>query len=75
MADRMSEKELYDFAASFLPAAGQTMLYADFDRAVRGSAHPEAINYYRRLKKQGVVKASLTVQPDGTVKHEITRKV
>lgn len=74
MAERISEQELYEFAQTFLPAPGQSMLYTDFDRAVRASAHPEAISFYRRLKKQGVVTASLSVQPDGTIKHEIQRK-
>lgn len=73
LALRASDAKLYEHALSLLPVAGQSILYTEWDAKVRASDYPDAVHMYRLLKKDGKIKASLTVQPDGSIKHEITR--
>lgn len=70
---RMTESELMEFAEQSLPAAGTSISYRDWYEQVRASEQPEAVNYYRELKKRGKVKASVTHNDDGTITHLIER--
>lgn len=73
MPDRMTEQQLADYAEASLPPAGTPILYKDWASGLRESEHPEALSYYRHLKKQGKVKATLTTDDDGKIVHTIER--
>jgi len=73
MPERMTEQQLADFLETTLPPVGEQIPYKEWAAQVRASEHPEALNYYRHLKKINKVKPTLTQSEDGSIVHIIER--
>lgn len=69
---RQGKEDLMQTALDAFPATGE-VTYKEWADGLIASGNQNAIQFYRELKKRGLVTASLTVADDGSIVHLIRR--